>query len=95
MISSLTVTIIGSVAAACTTIAFLPQLVRMCRLRRAEEISTATFAFFSIGTILWLVYGLYLGSWPIILANGVTLCLAAAILGLKLAWGDEPRPRPT
>ncbi len=93
MLASWTVTLVGSAAAVCTTVAFLPQLLRVWRLRRAEEISTTTFALFSAGTLLWFFYGIFLQAWPIILANGFTLVLAGAILTLRLAWGDAPRPR--
>jgi len=91
MVADWVITLVGSVAAVCTTVAFLPQLLRVYRLRRAEEISSTTFALFSAGTVLWFIYGVYLVSWPIILANGITLCLAGAILGLKIAWGDLPQ----
>lgn len=92
MFAAWIVTVVGSLAAICTTIAFVPQLLRVYRLRRAEEISTTTFALFSGGTLLWFVYGIFLGAWPIILANGITLAIAGAILGLRLAWGDAPHP---
>jgi MtN3 and saliva related transmembrane protein len=95
MVPDWLVTAVGSIAAICTTVAFIPQLVRVWRLRRADEISSTTFALFSVGTLVWLVYGVFLSSWPIILANGITLCLAAAILALKIAWGDAPRPEPS
>jgi MtN3 and saliva related transmembrane protein len=85
-LSASTVELIGGVAAVCTTAAFVPQLVRVWKLRRAEEISAATFLLFAFGTAVWLVYGLLLGSLPIILANAVTVGIAAAILALKFKW---------
>jgi MtN3 and saliva related transmembrane protein len=88
------VTLVGSTAAVCTTVAFVPQIVRVWRLRRAEEISSATFLLFSVGTLVWLAYGVLLSSWPIILANGATLGLALAILALKIYW-DRSAPAPT
>jgi MtN3 and saliva related transmembrane protein len=88
------ITVIGSVAAVCTTVAFVPQLVRVWRLRRAEEISSATFVLFSVGTFVWLVYGILLTAWPIILANAITLGLALGILLLKVVW-ERTTPAPT
>ncbi len=77
---------IGLAAAVCTTISFVPQLIRVWRLRSAREISTIMFSVFSLGTFLWLVYGICLHAVPIILANAVSLVLALAILALKLRF---------
>ena len=75
---------LGFAAAFCTTAAFVPQLVRVVRLRSARDISLPTFLMFSIGVFLWLLYGLYTGSKPVIASNVVTLVLSLSILVLKL-----------
>ena len=80
---------IGFVAAFCTTAAFVPQLVRVLRLRSAREISLPTFLLFSIGVFLWLLYGIYTGSKPVIASNIVTLVLSLSILILKLRYDRE------
>jgi MtN3 and saliva related transmembrane protein len=77
---------LGYAAAFCTTTAFVPQLVRVLRLRSARDISLPTFLMFSIGVFLWLVYGLYTGSRPVIASNSVTLVLSLSILVLKLRF---------
>jgi MtN3 and saliva related transmembrane protein len=77
---------LGFTAAFCTTAAFVPQLVRVLRLRSARDISLPTFLLFSIGVFLWLLYGLYTGSRPVIASNGVTLVLSLSILYLKLRY---------
>jgi MtN3 and saliva related transmembrane protein len=87
-------TLIGSIAAVCTTGAFVPQVVRVWRLKRAEEISLTTFSAFAVGTSIWLVYGLLIASLPVILANGVTLALALAIVFLKLYYERTGRQSP-
>jgi MtN3 and saliva related transmembrane protein len=84
--SSPAVNLIGLVAAACTTISFVPQLVRVWQLRSAREISLVMFSVYSLGVLLWLVYGIYLRAAPIILANAVALVLSLAILALKLRF---------
>jgi MtN3 and saliva related transmembrane protein len=81
---------LGFVAAFCTTAAFVPQLVRVLRLRSARDVSLPTFLMFSIGVFLWLLYGLYIGSRPVIASNSVTLILSVSILVLKLRYRDEP-----
>ena len=80
---------IGFVAAFCTTIAFVPQLLRVLKLRSARDISLGTFLLFSTGVALWLLYGLYTGSRPVVVANLVTLLLSLSILYLKLRYNRE------
>lgn len=77
---------IGSVAAFCTTISFLPQLVRVWRLKSARDISMSMFLLYGFGLLCWLLYGVLLSSWPMIVANSVTLALALGILCLKVRY---------
>jgi MtN3 and saliva related transmembrane protein len=81
-----TIDFIGYVAATCTTLSFLPQLIRVLRLRSAREISLGMFLIFSIGTALWLTYGLLAHSKPVVAANAVTFVLSISILVLKLRF---------
>ena len=96
MLGPLAVENLGFVAAFCTTAAFVPQLVRVLRLRSAREISLPTFLLFSVGVFLWLLYGFYTGSKPVIASNAVTLVLSVSILVLKLRYGrladEESKP---
>jgi len=82
------VQVVGYMAAFLTTAAFVPQLLRVIRLRSARDISLGTFLMFSAGVFLWLIYGIYAGSKPVIASNAVTLLLSVSILGLKL-WYDR------
>jgi len=84
---------IGNTAAICTTVSFLPQLIRVWRRKSADDISLVMFLLFSTGVALWLVYGLLIGSFPIAAANTVTLALALAILILKLLYDRQNRRR--
>jgi MtN3 and saliva related transmembrane protein len=77
----------GYLAAILTTGSFVPQAVMTIRSRNTRGISLAMYVFFTVGVGLWLVYGIALESWPMILANTVTLGLAATILVLKLRYG--------
>lgn len=79
-------TLVGYAAAICTTISFVPQLVRVWQRRTARDISLSMFLVFSIGEFLWLLYGITIRSLPVILANAVTLLLAMTILILKLIF---------
>ena len=79
--------LIGSVAAVLTTVSFVPQVWHSLKTRDVSGISLGMYSVFTVGVALWLVYGLLLWSWPLIIANSITLALAATILGLKLRFG--------
>ena len=77
---------LGFVAGILTTISFLPQVIRIYRIKSGREISLWMTLLLSSGVTLWLVYGLLMRSMPIILANLVTLVLVITILVLKLFY---------
>lgn len=79
--------LIGLLAAIVTTLGWLPQILKILRERKAGDISLGTNATLVSGSLLWAIYGLFIGSWPIILANGVTILFIATIIGLKLRFG--------
>ena len=81
--------VIGLLAGTLTTISFMPQLLRIWRRRSASDISYAALLTFIIGISLWFLYGVQLGSLPIMLANGVTLGLNLSILALKIQHRDR------
>ncbi len=80
------VTLIGLVAAACTTLAFLPQAIKTWRTRSTGDLSLPMFLLMTFGVALWMVYGLVLGDWPLIIGNAVTLLLSGSILFCKLRY---------
>lgn len=75
--------IIGSIAATLTTVAFVPQVLHVLKTKNTEAISFAMYLVFCCGVAMWLVYGLMIGSWPIIIANSVTIGLAGTVLVMK------------
>jgi MtN3 and saliva related transmembrane protein len=81
-----TVTLLGLVAAALTTTAFLPQLFKTWRSKSAKDVSLWMLITFSIGVFLWLIYGLYIQSLPVIIANSVTFILSSINLILKIRY---------
>ena len=78
---------IGSLAAMMTTTAFIPQAWKIWHTRHTADISLGMYTMFTLGVALWLVYGALLVSWPIIIANSVTLLLAGTVLVMKLKFG--------
>lgn len=75
---------IGFAAGTCTTLSFVPQVIKAWRTRSTGDLSTTMLAAFTAGVVLWLLYGLALGSLPVILTNAVTLVLTGVLLVLKL-----------
>ena len=85
--SDLALNVLGFFAGVLTTAAFVPQVLKIWRTRSARDVSLAMYAVFTTGVVLWLVYGIALGSVPIIVANVLTLVLALAVLLMKLRYG--------
>lgn len=79
-------TIIGLIAALCTTVSFLPQAIKTIQTKNTSGISLSMYSLFTIGTIMWLTYGLISGQVPVYLANGITLILALIILVYKIKY---------
>jgi MtN3 and saliva related transmembrane protein len=79
--------LLGYLAAALTTASFVPQALHTWRTRATAGISLGMYAIFTSGVALWLVYGVLISSWPLIVANTITLSLALFILALKLRHG--------
>jgi MtN3 and saliva related transmembrane protein len=79
-----TVHALGFLAGLLTTSSFVPQVVKSWRTRSVDDLSLGMLVLYNIGVAAWLAYGWLLHAPPIIAANGVTLMLALALLGLKL-----------
>jgi MtN3 and saliva related transmembrane protein len=78
--------LIGYCAAALTTASFVPQAWHTFKTRDVRGISLGMYSTFTVGVACWLVYGVLLGAWPIVIANCITLALASAILVMKLRF---------
>ena len=79
------VELLGYCAAFLTTIAFLPQVIRSWKTRDLSGISLGMYSLFTTGVGLWLIYGLIIEKWPLILANTLTFLLSLSILLLKVS----------
>jgi MtN3 and saliva related transmembrane protein len=82
-----TVTLIGLLAAAVSTVGFAPQVVKVYKTRMTHDLSLGSFAILFTGLFLWLIYGLLLGSLPMILGNGAGCAMAAYIVVMKIKHG--------
>ena len=78
---------VSAIAAVLTTAAFVPQAVHIIRYKETKAISLVMYVAFASGVALWLVFGILIGNWPIMLSNGITLMLTLAIVGMKLRYG--------
>jgi MtN3 and saliva related transmembrane protein len=81
------ITLIGLMAAVGTTSSFVPQFIKTFRTRQTKDLSLLMYLILCTGVALWLIYGIFIVDWPLILANSVTLVLAMPILFLKVKNG--------
>lgn len=81
------VTLMGYLAGACTTSAFVPQVMKIVRTRHTKDLSLIMYSILTMGILLWCLYGLINRDWPLVAANLVTLTLAGWILLLKIRYG--------
>lgn len=84
-----TAQLLGLVAGALTTTAFLPQVIKTWKTRSAKDLSLGMFLLFCLGVALWLVYGWMVNDVPVIAANFITLMLASTLLIFKLRWKNR------
>jgi len=84
-----TITTIGFLAGGLTTASFLPQVIKTARSRSAKDLSEAMLVVFLAGLLLWTVYGMQVGSAPIVAANVITIGLVGAILAMKVRFRDR------
>lgn len=75
---------IGFFAATLTTMSFVPQALQSWKTRDLSGISLPMYGMFSTGVLFWLIYGVMIESWPVMIANAITLMLACVVLILKI-----------
>ncbi len=76
--------ILGFAAAFLTTAVFIPQALRVQKTKKTDDLSLGLFAMLFVGVFLWLIYGVLIASYPVIMANAVTFVLVAYILWAKI-----------
>jgi MtN3 and saliva related transmembrane protein len=80
-------TILGLIAAFCTTVSFVPQVHKIWKTKETKDLSLLMYSILGLGLVLWLVYGIMLGNLPIIIANAISLALVTFVLVLKIKYG--------
>ena len=80
---------IGYAAATLTTASFVPQAWLTFKTRDVSGVSLGMYSAFTLGIALWLAYGLLIEAWPVVIANIITLMLAASILAMRLRFGRK------
>ena len=88
---TLLVNTLGFLAAVCSMVSFVPQVVKIWREKHAGSVSLRMYVVTVTGFSLWTIYGVALCSWPLVGSNLVCLGLAAAILALKIRYGGRAR----
>ena len=80
----------GFIAAALTTIAFLPQVIKTWKTKKAEDVSIVMLLMFITGLLFWIIYAIETNALPVLFANIITFMLNLTILTLKLIYGKQP-----
>ena len=83
------VEIFGYFAAILTTLAFIPQLIKTLKTKKAEDVSLITLIMFLTGVAAWIIYGIQISSKPILIANTITFILNFLILVFKLIYSKK------
>jgi MtN3 and saliva related transmembrane protein len=81
------ISLIGLIAGTCTTISFLPQVIKTIRMKETKDISLSMYIVLATGILLWTIYGILRADVPVILANAISFVLAVTILIFKLRYG--------
>jgi MtN3 and saliva related transmembrane protein len=84
--------IFGYFAAMLTTAAFLPQLIKTLKTKKADDVSLTTLIMFITGVLSWIIYGYEISSTPILIANLITLILNLLILISKIYFSKTLSP---
>ena len=79
----------GYFAAILTTAAFLPQLIKTLKTKKADDVSLITLIMFITGVISWIIYGYKISSFPILVANLITFILNFLILISKIYYSEK------
>ena len=79
--------ILGLLAATCTTLSFLPQVIKIVKTKRTSDLSLLMYVVLATGILLWALYGLLTRDLPVLLANSITFILALIVLILKIKHG--------
>lgn len=94
--SDLIANVVGTAAALCSITSFAPQMAKIWKERDASAVSLKTYSLTVTCFVLWTVYGVLTGAWPIVVANACALVMAAIVLGLKWRFSrdEAARDRP-
>ncbi len=81
--------ILGLIAAVLTTAAFLPQVYKTYKSKDVTSLSMPMLLLFFVGIILWFIYGIFIESFSLMMANGITIGSYALLIFFKLKYGKN------
>jgi MtN3 and saliva related transmembrane protein len=81
------IAVLGLIAGTLTTASFFPQVLKTIKIKETKDLSLSMYIVLATGIFMWTVYGILIGSVPVILANAVSFILATIILILKVKYG--------
>lgn len=81
--------LIGFIAAILTTAAFLPQVFKTWKTKDVSGLSLPMLTLFFVGIIAWLIYGIFINSPSMILANAITTVSAFFLIYFKIKYNKK------
>ena len=81
------ITVVGLLAATCTTASFVPQSIKTIKTRHTKDLSLGMYSLLTAGLLLWLIYGVLIQDFPIVIANMISITMSVTILVLKIKNG--------
>lgn len=88
----LAINIFGTLAAICMVCGYLPQAITSIRTRDTDGIAMPTFLLMGAGSIFFVVQGILLGNWPLVVTNVITAVCSAIVFGIKV-YNDHFKKR--
>ncbi|HNR15912.1 MAG TPA: SemiSWEET transporter [Chitinophagaceae bacterium] len=80
---------LGYAAGALTAFTFLPQVLKTWKEKSAKDVSLYMFIIAFVNEIMWLVYGVMINNWVIILTNAVMLVMSGIMIWLKMRYNHQ------
>lgn len=87
--SALIANVVGAAAALCSIASFAPQMIKIWKTRDASSVSFKTYSLTVACFVLWIVYGVLIGAWPVAAANACALVMASIVLVMKWRFDGQ------
>lgn len=81
--------VFGLIAGGIAVSSFIPQIIKGYKTKKLEDLSYLLAVFFSIGMLMWVIYGFHIKSLSVTISNFVGLCFSSILLGMKYYYSKK------